>query len=300
MFSINSFALSKLNNAEFVAFFVNLKQMIDKSGAEELGLDEAVMTEFEQVQQKLIDQVYNTPGSEWTAVMKAADDRRDQVFKRIRLRLLMVQVAEKNSGLLACKDVVETQLLAKYGANVVSMPQHEESAVLQGFIYDLNTKLSEDDIDNLGIGSDISTLEVANNEFITAYNSRSDERAAGDTGLTLKLRGRMAEICQQVFVTVLYFGNSGVEAHAAKAKVCQAFIGSLNVVLADVKKRWNQRTGGAVSDEDDENGEGQNSGQQNQGSQQTPSGGNQSQTPSGGGTNTGGGTPSDDGNHVEF
>lgn len=48
MVQINSFSLTKLNNAEFVAFFINLANLIERAEASKLGLDQSVMTKFNQ------------------------------------------------------------------------------------------------------------------------------------------------------------------------------------------------------------------------------------------------------------
>ena len=273
MFSINSFSLAKLNNAEFVGYFVNVNKVIDAAGSENLGLEEAVSKSFGEVLQKLIDQVYTARGSEYTVAMQAADSKRDQIYKRIQLRLQMVQVAEENSDLLDCKDVVEKVILAKYGLGVMSMPQHEESAVLQGFCYDLRDKLSEDQLDVLGITSDLSRLEQANSAFIEAYNSRSNERAAGDTGLTVKLRGEMMDLYQQIAYAVQFYANSVLPANATKAAACQGYIQTVNVMLGDVKKRWMARTGGSAEEVESPEGDDNGGGQQQAGGGGTGAGG---------------------------
>lgn len=311
MHIISTFSIPKLNNAEFVAYFVNLNKMIEGVGSENLGIDSSILSEYASTLTRLIDQVYTTPGSQYTAQMKEFDSQRDQIFKRIRLRLQMVTVAENNSDLLACKDIVETTLLAKYGAGVVTMPQHEESAVLNGFIYDIKNKLDEDAIDALGIMSDITALEMANNGFINAYNKRSDERAAGDTGLTLKLRNKMNDLNTQINFTLQYLANSTLEANATKAAACQTFIASLNVVLADVKKRYNQRTNGGTLEDTEDTPTDQptddtpSSSHPGEGNNQQPSDNNQSGSnnnqPSGGGQQQGSNDgPIDNGSSVIF
>ena len=285
MFTINSFSISKLNNAEVTGFYI-----------------------FGTTLQKLIDQVYTTTGSEYTAAMLETDLKRDQTYKRIRLRLQMVEVAEDSAAIKAVKDVVKTHLLSKYTSKVPQLPYQEESAILQGFIFDLNDKLGDDGIAALGITEDLQALEDANNEFIAAYNSRATERAEGDTGLTLKLRQEMYALYQQICFITQYLANSTETANAEKATACQAFIGVLNVLLADAKKRYNQRISNGSGDEgegeggntnpddssdtipDDEGGEGgsgsgsgtDNSGSGNSGS--TDSGNSQG---SGSGSNTG-------------
>ena len=307
MFTINSFSISKLNNAEVTGFYINLQKAITTNDPTKLGLIE-VLPNFGTTLQKLIDQVYTTTGSEYTAAMLETDLKRDQTYKRIRLRLQMVEVAEDSAAIKAVKDVVKTHLLAKYTSKVPQLPYQEESAILQGFIFDLNDKLGDDGIAALGITEDLQALEDANNEFIAAYNSRATERAEGDTGLTLKLRQEMYALYQQICFITQYLANSTETANAEKATACQAFIGVLNVLLADAKKRYNQRISNGSGDEgegeggntnpddssdtipDDEGGEGgsgsgsgtDNSGSGNSGS--TDSGNSQG---SGSGSNTG-------------
>ena len=254
MYTINSFSISKLNNAEVTGFYINVQKAVSTSDQTKLGLTE-VMPSFNTTLQKLIDQVYTTTGSEFTAAMLEADVKRDQTFKRIRLRLQMVDVAEDNPAIKAVKDVVKAHLLAKYTSKVPQLPYQEESAILQGFLYDLDDKLGSDGMAALGITDDAAALEEANNTFISAYNARATERAEGDTGLTLKLRQEMYALYQQICYSVLFLANSTQTENAEKAAACQAFIAVLNVLLADAKKRYNQRINNNGTDEEGE-GEG--------------------------------------------
>ena len=284
MFTINSFSISKLNNAEVTGFYINVQKAITTNDPTKLGLVE-VLPNFGTTLQKLIDQVYTTTGSEYTAAMLETDLKRDQTYKRIRLRLQMVEVAEDSAAIKAVKDVVKTHLLAKYTSKVPQLPYQEESAILQGFIFDLNDKLGDDGIAALGITDDLQALEDANNEFIAAYNSRATERAEGDTGLTLKLRQEMYALYQQICFITQYLANSTDTANAEKAAACQAFIAVLNVLLADAKKRYNQR----ISNGSDEESEGGGSGT-NDGSNQN----NDDEGGSGSGSNSGGSNGSTD------
>jgi hypothetical protein len=256
MFTINPFSISKLNNAEYTGLMINIQKAIITADPTKLGLAE-VLPNFGTTLQKLIDQVYTTSGSEFTAAMLNADDKRDQTYKRIRLRLQMVEVAEDNPAIKAVKDVVKAHLLSKYTSKVPQLPYQEESAILRGFIYDINDKLGDDGIEALGIADDLSALEDANNAFIAAYNSRATERAEGDTGLTVKLRQEMYALYQQVCFVTQYLANSTETANAEKATACQGFIAVLNVLLADAKKRYNQRTNNGT-DAEGEGGEGGN------------------------------------------
>ena len=252
MFSINSnFSISRLNNAEITAFYINVQKAITTNDPSKLGVI-GILPAFGSKLQELIDRVYVSQGSEFTAAMKAADDRRCLIFRRIRLRLQMVEVAEQNEALLAIQDVVRTHLLSKYVATVTSKAYQERTSILQGFILDLNEKLGDSGIATLGLAEDITALEDANNEFIAAYAQRTAEKAEGNMGVTLRLRDEMYDIYLQMIYTVQYLANSTDEANAEKATACQAFIAHVNVLLSDAKKRLEQR----LSNGDTEEGEG--------------------------------------------
>ena len=267
MFSINSnFSISRLNNAEITAFYINVQKAITTNDPSKLGVI-GILPAFGSKLQELIDRVYVSQGSEFTAAMKAADDRRCLIFRRIRLRLQMVEVAEQNEALLAIQDVVRTHLLSKYVATVTSKAYQERTSILQGFILDLNEKLGDSGIATLGLAEDITALEDANNEFIAAYAQRTAEKAEGNMGVTLRLRDEMYDIYLQMIYTVQYLANSTDEANAEKATACQAFIAHVNVLLSDAKKRLEQRLSGGDTEEGeggsnagDEGGQGSNEG----------------------------------------
>ena len=241
MVSINSnFALSRLNNPEFTALFVNVQNAINTATPENLGIGE-MYPAYNAKLQELIDRVYVSQGSEFTAAMKAADDRRCLIFRRIRLRLQMVEVAEQNEALLACQEVVRTHLLTKYVANVTSRAYQERTSILKGFVLDLNEKLDEDAIEALGLATDIAALESANNAFIAAYAQRTAEKAEGNLGVTQRLRDEMFDLYLQLTCIVQYLANSTDTANAEKATACQGFIAHVNVLLSDAKKRLEQR-----------------------------------------------------------
>ena len=271
MYTINGFSISKLNNAEVTAFYINLQKAITNGDAEKLGLS-AIIEAYNATLQRLINQVYSTTGSEYTAAMKAADSKRDQIYKRIRLRLQMVDVAEENEALNACRDTVKAHLLSQYGAIIPQLPYQEETAILEGFLKDLREKLDDSAIEALGISGDISNLEDANLEFINLYSKRTEEKAEGDTGLTLKIRAEMYAFYQQICFTTQYIANSTDTTLAEKAAACQSFITVVNVILEDAKKRYNQRIAGVEENTDSEGGEeGEESGESGEGGEGTES-----------------------------
>lgn len=281
MILINSFSISRLNNAEITGFFINVEKLINDADTEKLGVAESTITAYSQTLLKLIDQVYTTTGSAYTAEMKAADEKRDLIFKRIRLKLQAVDVAEEGSPLLDVADVVRVELLAKYNGRVPQMPYQEETAIIKGFLHDLRTKLDSDAQEMLSIDGDMFALEEANNAFVTAYTSRSGERAEGDTGLTIRLRNEMTDLFTSICLATQFFANSTDPAHSAKLAECEAFIKKVNVELIDSKRRFDART----KKSDDSTPEDDNP-QQPGGNNQQPSSNNQ-QSGSAGDSNAG-------------
>ena len=242
MYSLSTFAISRLSNAEFVGFCLNLSKAITESTSAALGIETDTMTSYTDVLKKLTDQTYTTASSTFTLAMQEADTKRCEIFRRLRLRLEMVLYSSDNSALQACRETVETCLLDKYQPSVVRMAVQSKSGVLAGFVYDIQTKLSEDDVDALGIESDISALTAANNEFMAAYNSRSAERATTEGDVTKRLRAQMVELWRVIKGTVEFYANSNLADNATKATACQSFIGVVNVLLNDAKTRLMQRT----------------------------------------------------------
>ena len=292
MFTINPFSISKLNNAEYTGLMINIQKAITTNDPSKLGLVE-VLPNFGTTLQKLIDQVYTTSRSEFTAAMLNADDKRDQIYKRIRLRLQLVELADDDAPLSALRDTVKTHLLAKYGSSIPQLAYQEETAIVKGFLYDLGQKLTEDDMDTLGISADYAALEQANNAFITAYNSRSAARAEGDRGVTLKLRGEMIDLYQRICFSTQYLANSTLEENATKAAACQTFVGVVNVLLEDAKRRYNQRIANGA---DAEEGEGEGHTDSTDSTDSGGSNGGSTNSGDSGSTNQGGSNPSNPSN----
>ena len=286
MIQINSnFSISRLNNPEITAFYINVQKAINTATPENLGIGE-MYPAYNAKLQELIDRVYVSQGSEFTAAMKAADDRRCLIFRRIRLRLQMVEVAEQNEALLACQEVVRTHLLTKYVANVTSRAYQERTSILKGFVLDLNEKLDEDAIEALGLANDIAALESANNAFIAAYAQRTAEKAEGNLGVTQRLRDEMFDLYLQLTCIVQYLANSTDTANAEKATACQGFIAHVNVLLSDAKKRLEQRLSGGDTEEGEGSNEGHTEPTENGGSNEGSQGG--SNGGGNGGSNSGG------------
>ena len=109
MFTIQNFSIaSRLNNAEFLAFFVNLQKVMGEISTANLGITDEQKAELDELVKKLTDQVYATLGSEYTVKMQEADERRIAIYKRILTKLQVVNYAENDRELNALKEIQRT------------------------------------------------------------------------------------------------------------------------------------------------------------------------------------------------
>jgi len=240
MYQISSFALSKLNNAEYVAFVINLANLIERSEAAKLGLDTSTVTNFVAKKEQLVDQVRISAASELTSKLNATHDKRCRMFKIVNYTLRKVEVSE-DGAVKALAEKVTTLILNVYPLGILRLPQQELTTVISGFIYDMKNKFTEDDLDDLDVTTELTNLETANQEFISAYSDRAAQRAEAVSSLTQQLRQEMHDIYLGIGFTIQFYANSTLEANAEKAATCQEFIGILNEMLDDAKSRYNQR-----------------------------------------------------------
>lgn len=281
MYQISNFPFYRMNNAEFLAFFVNLAKVLGEVSSTNIGLTEEQSKVFDDLLTRLTDQVYTTQGSEFTAKMQEADDRRSAIYKRILTKLGVVNYAESDRDLNAIKETVKTQFLSRYKMQVGSIAQQERTAIISGFIFDLKG-LSEDAMEVLGIYSDVIALEGANNAFIGSYNERNGERIMAEKGLTGVIRTQLTEFYNISTLFIQYTANQPAEGdNAAKVKDCILFVNQTNKLLDDARTRLNTRLKkeGLPSVEGDAGDNGGSSG--SNGSSQGGNGGT-------GGDNTGG------------
>ena len=242
MYQIQPFNFTRMNNAEFLAFFVNLQKVIGEISIGSLGISEAQKQQIDDIVQKMTDQVYATLGSEFTAKMQEADERRSAIYKRILTKLQVVNYAESDRDLNKVKDVVKTVFLSKYKMQVGAIAQQERTAIISGFIYDLKERLDEEAQETLGVYSDVVSLEGANNAFIAGYNSRNIERIEAEKGVSLLCRKQLTEVYNIATLLIQYTANQPAEGEGAdKVKDCIAFVNRANVLLDDARTRLNTR-----------------------------------------------------------
>ena len=293
IYSIKNFALSRLNNQEFLAFGINFQKALTDANRENLTVEASTLSQYNTLLQQMMDQVYTTQASQFTADMKAANTKRDVIYKRLRMKLQAGEYAEVGSRLLKYSEVLKTDLLGKYLGSVTTLAQQEKTAVLSGFIYDLRDKLDDDAIEELAIEDDIAKLELANTAFVKAYNERTTEKSEQELQKTALLREKITDLYLRIALAVQYVANSQKEADAEKAAECQSFVKLVNVLIDEAKQRLAQRLKGNTDDEEETNADNTQDGNTSGTSGNTS--GNNSGTSGNSGSNAGSNTGSNTG-----
>ena len=252
MQTVTNFNIARLNNAEFTGLQLNFQKAVKQRTVAKLGIDATEFATYEQLLDSLVDQVYVSQSSAYSAEMKELDEKRDNVYYRILLRLELVNHGSDVRSLANAKAAVVTHLLGKYGYGVTKKAYQQVTAIYEGFLMDVRSKLTEDDIETLGIDNDLTALENANKAFINAYNGRTVEQASKEQGVTTRLRQELMGCYEKFVLVTQYFANTTeAEGQVAEAETCQKFIAQLNVLLADAKRLYKRRTGKGGESEDD-------------------------------------------------
>ena len=250
MENLFKFSISRLNKAEYAAFMINLKTAMAQSDQEALGMSSEQFTQFNQKLNALMDQNKAETSSELTAKMKAADEERDNHFRRIRHKLSVVEYAKGVSDLSDCVDAARL-LLKRYPARIVSLAYQEQTSLIAGFIMDVRKMLTSSQLKTLGIDDDIHMLDDVNTIFINAYGERATERAEQDNlQLTERLRAELLEIFNILMVSVVYHANVADPEDEERQEICQAFLRVVNQLLREAKNRLNQRLSGEADPQD--------------------------------------------------
>ena len=247
MIKVSTMPFSRLKNAEHVSLFTNVKVAIDKVGVTALGLAADLYATYVQALATEQDIVNRALGSVYTPEMKALDDERDRLFRLIRLKLQGCLLASPTSEVTQYATTIDKYLLSRYVSDVTQLAYQEESAVIAGFILDVNKYLGEEGVEACSIVDELFELEKANNSFAEQYHDRVSEKAGTDPEKTLKLRSETEELYHLITLHVEYQANAKTASSAGET--CIALIAHIDQLISDAQTRLNARLGkGSSSD----------------------------------------------------
>ena len=250
MLCINTLSFLQLKNAEHVSFFSNIALAINTLGAEDLGLNAALFTEFKSAVNEEQDIVLKAQGSMYTTDMVAADDERDALYIIIHHKLQAMAHYPASSAFATYKAPLEKYILNKYGTSVTALPYQEESAHLAGFDMDMHAQFSDDDFEAMGIATDLLLLKAANERFAEMYNQRATERSGTSAEETKRLRTKTEGLYARIKLYLEFTVDSAPETD--KGILCAKLIGVINEIVRDARKHLNMRLGKSPVDEEEE------------------------------------------------
>ena len=169
---ISSIALGNLKNAEHVQLHTNVRNVINTTGAESMGLAQRVFMPYLQSIAQEQDIVNKALASPYTVEMQTADAERDLVYKRVHRKLELCELENTDSVAFKATPVVKKHLLGKYSNAVSSLAYQEETATITGFVQDCRTLLTSAQVKGIGIDDDLDELEAVNQKFNQMYQER--------------------------------------------------------------------------------------------------------------------------------
>ena len=250
MLCINSLPFAQLKNAEHVAFFNNVVIAITTIGAEDLGIASAQFTAFKTAVTNEQDIVLKAQGSMYTADMVAADKERDALYSLIHHKLMAVALYPAQSALATYKTALEKYILNKYNTDITSLPYQEESAHLSGFDMDMHAQFTDDDLEAMGVTTDLLLLKAANERFSAMYNQRAMERSGSTAELTKRLRAECEELYAMIKLQTEFTANTAGDTE--KGVLNAKLLGVINEIVRDARNRLNQRLGKAPEESTEE------------------------------------------------
>ena len=254
---ISSIALGNLKNAEHVQLHTNVRNVINTTGAESMGLAQRVFMPYLQSIAQEQDIVNKALASPYTVEMQTADAERDLVYKRVHRKLELCELENADSVAFKATPTVKKHLLSKYAYAVTGLAYQEETATITGFVQDCRTLLTSAQVKGIGIDDDLDELEAVNQKFNQMYQERVSEKAAGDTQLSSKLRAATDTAYQHLCLALNALANDDDPAKEEQTDLCRDAVHKINVVIRDAKNRLAQRLGGGAPSDSPMEEEGQ-------------------------------------------
>lgn len=230
---INKIAFSKLSNAYHLGFMGAVKAAIERTGHQNLGLSPDIYTQFKKALDDEQDIVNRSRASEFTKMLEDLDQKRDNLFRQVYYK---VRAAESDASLDASvRNIITDKIVKQYSLSICSEGNQRETALIRGFVKDLNQFL-EADLEDMGISEAlIKSLDKANSDYETNYVGRLGEKAK--SAVPAESRS-LTEMCYTQ-VTLQISANANVISTdldvLATARLCGDVIDQINLLVKDYK-----------------------------------------------------------------
>ncbi len=236
MVKVNNFSFSKLTNVYHVSMNSSVFNMIEAMGASKLGLSEATVNAYKLAIDQEQDLVNRTTGSDKTGVINQYDAERSNLLRYV-LNVLSNAKFSNDKTLAEAVQTIDSKILAKYGLNIVREATQKKTALIRGFVLDVEQFLHSY-IGKLGIEKALSDLTTVNEAYQTTYLSRVSEQSASSKN-SKEFRMRTEALYDKVVACVNFYASldnavdeDSMQRHSASLE----FIQSLNMLQKRIRQ----------------------------------------------------------------
>ena len=208
---------------------------------EAIGLEQTVYAAFAQAISEEQDIVNKASGSVYTQEMQIADAERCNVYRRIMRKLTVCEFEAADSVQHMAWPVIERNLVVPYGLSVVQLPLQEKSAVITGFIMDARNQLTSEQLQKVGITSDLGQLESANTKFVSMFQERISEKSSQVAGYNSICRANTDAAWKHVYTLLNALANSTDESKKSQTACAVDVVNKINTLTEETRQRLTYR-----------------------------------------------------------
>ena len=228
---IKEISLKSLNNAEYTQFLSNTEQLLQTAGAGHLRIDAGLLAEFRDNIQKLTDISFQSRASTETEELAKLDKQRDD----LAVYLLAAFRVERKSPIIPRREAAaKLYTITKNYIGVQSLPNRQETQVLEGLVTDLEKPENQMLLLNLNLGEVLSQLKNANYEY-KRLTAGADSQILNTVESAKKVRKLTDEQYDELITRAF------VASVAFPSQETKAFVTYINKLIDDTRKAYKQR-----------------------------------------------------------
>ena len=229
---IKDIKLRNFNNAEYTQFLSNTEQLLQTAGAGHLRIDAGLLAEFRDNIQKLTDISFQSRASTETEELAKLDKQRDD----LAVYLLAAFRVERKSPIIPRREAAaKLYTITKNYIGVQSLPNRQETQVLEGLVTDLEKPENQMLLINLNLAEVLSQLKNANYEYKRLTAGRADSQILNTVESAKKVRKLTDEQYDELITRAF------VASVAFPSQETKAFVTSINKLIDDTRKAYKQR-----------------------------------------------------------
>lgn len=182
---IKNIYLTRLNNAQYLHFMIEVEKLVRTATLEKLQISEKLFQKFQENIKTLTEKAYENRSEQQTKELMKLDKERDNI-----VRYLLTSIRnERKSHIDKRKEASESLYEAtKNYKNVPTMEYNEESVAIRALLSDLASDKNAKDVATLGLTATLEHLKTLNEDFEKQMGDRTFVQSSKETGSTKKVR----------------------------------------------------------------------------------------------------------------